>query len=105
VVKTPTHTRRPQFSRPAAVEATVVSNGHHERPVERHARPHDVRPAAKPVSANGAPASRHKIECSECGLPAEVRFNPDPTRPVYCDSCYSKRSRRGRRPAEATAQV
>ncbi|MCX8158066.1 MAG: DNA-directed RNA polymerase [Candidatus Diapherotrites archaeon] len=36
----------------------------------------------------------YKAKCSECGLDTEVPFEPDPSRPVYCRDCYSKRKKR-----------
>lgn len=33
----------------------------------------------------------HRIICSECGKDAEVPFEPDATRPVYCKECYQNR--------------
>ena len=40
--------------------------------------------------------SRTSIVCTSCGKHAEVPFQPDPTRPVYCDDCHRAR-RRSRR--------
>ena len=37
----------------------------------------------------------HKATCADCGKETEVPFKPDPSRPVYCRDCFSKR--RGRR--------
>jgi CxxC-x17-CxxC domain-containing protein len=92
--------RRPQFGPAATSEATVTASTP-RRPSDRPAaaeRVRQPRPAAN--------AQRHQIECSECGQPAEVRFQPDPTRPVYCDTCFESRSpRRNRRPAAAPAQA
>ena len=31
-----------------------------------------------------------KIKCSECGKDADVPFQPDGNRPVYCRDCYQK---------------
>jgi CxxC-x17-CxxC domain-containing protein len=42
-------------------------------------------------SAKTGRRGRHPIVCSGCGKPAEVPFQPDPTRPVYCSACYSPR--------------
>jgi len=33
----------------------------------------------------------HKAVCADCGQECEVPFKPDPSRPVYCRECYSKR--------------
>lgn len=33
----------------------------------------------------------HKAVCSECGKECEVPFEPDPSRPVYCRECWSKK--------------
>ncbi len=35
----------------------------------------------------------HEAKCSECGEECEVPFKPDPHRPVYCKTCWSKRRR------------
>ncbi|MEA2070485.1 MAG: CxxC-x17-CxxC domain-containing protein [Asgard group archaeon] len=37
------------------------------------------------------------IICDECGKEAEVPFEPDGERPVYCQECYRKRRPRRRR--------
>ncbi|MEX1157541.1 MAG: DEAD/DEAH box helicase [Thermomicrobiales bacterium] len=38
---------------------------------------------------------RHQIVCSGCGQQAEVPFQPDPSRPVYCSACFTpKRTER-----------
>ena len=41
-------------------------------------------------SENGERATYDAV-CSECGASFKARFNPDPSRPVYCDECYAKR--------------
>ncbi|MFW9924457.1 MAG: CxxC-x17-CxxC domain-containing protein [Candidatus Thorarchaeota archaeon] len=33
----------------------------------------------------------HKVTCADCGQETEVPFKPDGERPVYCQSCYTKR--------------
>jgi CxxC-x17-CxxC domain-containing protein len=96
-------TRRPQFGPAAANEATVTASAS----TRQSGRPSD-RPAASERVRQPRPAVssvRHSIECTECGQPAEVRFQPDPTRPVYCDACFQHRSPRNRRPAAAPAQA
>ena len=30
------------------------------------------------------------ITCAECGREADVPFEPDPGRPVFCPDCYRK---------------
>jgi ATP-dependent RNA helicase DeaD len=42
-------------------------------------RPQGQRNNARPVVT---------VECSACGQPARLRFQPDPSRPVYCQACY-----------------
>jgi CxxC-x17-CxxC domain-containing protein len=37
-------------------------------------------------------ANQFKVTCTGCGVETTVPFKPDPTRPVYCRTCYlSKR--------------
>jgi CxxC-x17-CxxC domain-containing protein len=45
--------------------------------------------------------STFQVACDNCGEQAEVRFQPDPTRPVYCDDCFRARGRNRRRPVAA----
>ena len=33
-----------------------------------------------------------RVACSTCGGPADVPFQPDPSRPVYCGSCFRNRN-------------
>ncbi len=42
----------------------------------------------------GVPREMHKVTCAECGKETEVPFEPDGTRPVYCQECYRKRKPR-----------
>jgi CxxC-x17-CxxC domain-containing protein len=37
------------------------------------------------------------IVCDDCGKEAQVPFEPDGERPVYCQECYRKRRQRRRR--------
>jgi CxxC-x17-CxxC domain-containing protein len=39
-----------------------------------------------------APREMHQVICAECGQETEVPFAPRGDRPVYCSSCFSKRS-------------
>jgi ATP-dependent RNA helicase DeaD len=34
---------------------------------------------------------RHDAVCADCGKATTVRFEPDPSRPVYCGTCYRQR--------------
>jgi CxxC-x17-CxxC domain-containing protein len=43
------------------------------------------------------------VECTACGNEAQIRFEPDPTRPVYCNDCFSVRKTGNRRPVAAQA--
>lgn len=101
----PVRAKRPTFGRAPGSEAIVHSSGQPSRQAEQPVHQNGDRALRHHPVAHPVTAQRHKIECSECGQPAEVRFSPDPTRPVYCDSCYSKRARRTRRPNEASAQA
>jgi len=62
----------------------------------RSVRGGHVRSAAPRVAPVQAGGSRTSVVCSSCGKHAEVPFEPDPTRPVYCDDCHRAR-RRSRR--------
>jgi CxxC-x17-CxxC domain-containing protein len=45
----------------------------------------------------------HDIVCSSCGTQTSVRFRPDPTRPVFCDSCFRARKERPAAVASASS--
>ena len=60
------------------------------------ARNQRVRPSAPRHTPPAAGGSRTSVVCSSCGQHAEVPFEPDPSRPVYCDDCHRAR-RRSRR--------
>jgi ATP-dependent RNA helicase DeaD len=47
---------------------------------------------------------QHQIVCTSCGQPAQVPFQPDPTRPVYCSDCFRTRGRGGRQTHVALQQ-
>ena len=51
------------------------------------------------MSYGREPREMHKAVCADCGKECEVPFKPDPSRPVYCRDCWSKRRgpRRGAR--------
>ncbi len=36
-----------------------------------------------------------KVNCSACGSECEVPFKPTSDKPVYCDDCFSKKSKSG----------
>jgi ATP-dependent RNA helicase DeaD len=71
----------------------------------------DGTPVVPPTTPNTAPRPaaergprpqtqnqvRTTVECSACGQPAHINFQPDTTRPVYCSDCYNTmRPNRGR---------
>jgi len=64
-------------------------------------RPADAAPAAPP--AGGKERDQHKVSCSACGVETTVPFKPDPSRPVYCRSCYLSRRKAGSKPPAAVA--
>ncbi len=43
-----------------------------------------------PLSRSPSPAKAEAI-CSACGLLTLLPFNPDPRRPIYCDTCFKHR--------------
>jgi len=51
------------------------------------ARDHRSRGNSQPASRGQG--GRHQIVCNTCGKPAEVPFQPDPSRPVYCEACFT----------------
>lgn len=68
----------------------------------------DERPAGERNQRRGRPEQAgdgvmYQITCDSCGNEAEVRFQPDPTRPVYCSDCYRARPRNRRRQVAAVA--
>lgn len=90
----------------------VVSHGRDPHRPEwaggQQARP-DRSTNERPTASTGGRQERprreerrsHDIVCSGCGTETTVRFRPDPTRPVYCDSCF--RAQRARPTAVAAA--
>lgn len=48
----------------------------------------------------GRPQQTFESDCAECGQVARTNFRPDPTRPVYCDTCYRAQKERRRAGAE-----
>ncbi len=46
--------------------------------------------------AEGEEVLKHSAICSECGVECQVPFKPDPHRPVYCGTCYSKHKRKNK---------
>ncbi|HET9017266.1 MAG TPA: DEAD/DEAH box helicase [Thermomicrobiaceae bacterium] len=95
----------PPVVRQAAATGTLTRS---TRPEPRPTRALVARPVATPpVERRSEPARRQvpaaapgrtptTIVCSACGQRAEVPFQPDPTRPVYCDDCHrSRRHRHG----------
>ena len=45
-----------------------------------------------------------KVNCTYCGIDTEVKFIPDPSRPVYCKDCL-KLSRAGKIPSPASIKI
>ena len=66
----------------------------------RAAQPPRMRREPVERVASGQSAARTPIVCSACGQTAEVPFQPDPSRPVYCNDCH--RARRRSRPRSAS---
>jgi ATP-dependent RNA helicase DeaD len=76
----------PRTSRPAAAIRRE------ELPARRTPQPAAVLRREEP-QVRPATSTRHDIVCSACGQRAEVPFQPDPSRPVYCAACFSPRRR------------
>jgi ATP-dependent RNA helicase DeaD len=49
------------------------------------------------------PQDQHTATCTNCGGTAVLRFAPDLSRPVYCDTCFSERRKNRRRQPSQTA--
>jgi len=98
---------RAPISRPQAQPVRRTSSS--ARPAQpgnrRHAAPElGTAPITRNApDADRAPRARITVQCSECGNPAEVNFQPDPSRPVYCNSCYRNRRSSPRREPVAQA--
>ncbi len=45
-----------------------------------------------PSRGSSAPRRTYTVTCAECGQPAEVPFEPRGDRPVYCATCFARRS-------------
>jgi ATP-dependent RNA helicase DeaD len=88
----PARARRPErpASRDAVAPAVAPAEMPHRANTRRSPRPADVRPLVT-------------VDCTACGGAATLRFQPDPTRPVYCDSCFSERKNANRRTPAARA--
>jgi CxxC-x17-CxxC domain-containing protein len=52
-------------------------------------------------SAQGRQRRTFESDCAGCGQVAQTNFRPDPSRPVYCDSCYRAQKERRRTETEA----
>ncbi len=62
----------------------------------REERPVESAPARQPEG-------QHTATCTNCGGTAVLRFAPDLSRPVYCDTCFSERRKSRRRQPTQTA--
>jgi ATP-dependent RNA helicase DeaD len=56
-----------------------------------------------PSATPGRQRRTFESDCAGCGQVAQTNFRPDPSRPVYCDSCY--RAQKDRRRAETESAV
>ena len=55
------------------------------------ARPEQRRPDAPPAQRRAA--VMRATQCTACGAPTEVPFEPDGMRPIYCLPCLKQRTR------------
>jgi CxxC-x17-CxxC domain-containing protein len=87
--------------RPA--QSSSNGNGNRNRPAPRRGDAPDGRRSPERLDSRTAPSRERgerqqphanalrpvvTVECSACGQPARLRFQPDPSRPVYCQACY-----------------
>lgn len=86
-----------------------VSNPRRMQTENGHSGTNGIAPEPR-ITENGRPRATEVPEqseehftaiCSECGKPATLRFAPDLSRPVYCESCFRERRKQHRRPASA----
>jgi ATP-dependent RNA helicase DeaD len=80
-------------SRRSAAPAVSTPRPTIGQPIARTVRARHVPMSSGSTTRSTDPIQRTAIVCSACGKPAEVPFNPDPTRPVYCDDCHRSRRR------------
>ena len=96
---------RPRHA-PAAPPALTGAERGAERGGVRTARREATPPAERVAASVSRPlpgtdlgrhrrpsGGRHQIVCGGCGQRAEVPFQPDPSRPVYCSACFTPRRR------------
>lgn len=89
--------RSPQSRRPAPHYELTYPDGTPVAPVGAAPEPRaNITANANPAprsAANGRSRQtggvRKTVECSACGQPAHINFEPDPSRPIYCSDCYS----------------
>lgn len=121
-------TRQPspnRTERPAGEQATTPAQAfaarqpRQPRPAPRYELTYPDGTPVVPVSSS--PASRASananrrprqtgqikktVECSACGQPAHINFEPDPARPVYCSDCYDVMRPNTRRSRETSARA
>jgi CxxC-x17-CxxC domain-containing protein len=87
------HSDRPAQERHAVATASPVRRTDDRSSSTRERRPSNAeRPAHS--ETNGKPEGQHTAICTNCGGTAVLRFAPDLSRPIYCDTCFAERRRR-----------
>lgn len=107
--------RTNSFARRQAPPTRTAPTPSASAPRERRAPASSATPASatrqpRTVVAPAKSGDRHEIICSGCGQPATIGFEPDYSRPIYCNACHKARqaartgdANRGYRGGQASA--
>lgn len=76
---------------PQRMAASASTSGNtRQAPIERVG---DRRQTRAPQRQRTMAQATHEVTCTGCGKPAQVPFQPDLSRPVYCSDCFQPRQR------------
>jgi ATP-dependent RNA helicase DeaD len=78
---------------PQSITATERTGARQATPAARAPRANDAEGRSSRDGQRRRSMASHEIVCTGCGKPAQVPFQPDPSRPVYCSSCFQPRQR------------
>jgi len=86
------------FGKSAAPQRAGASTPTRATPIERVG---DRRQNRAPDRQRTMAQATHEVTCTGCGKQAQVPFQPDLTRPVYCSDCFQPRQRSSSAPNRA----